>query len=202
MGRAAERTVSAVGAWQARALAALGRGDFEDAYQEAAKIAPAGTLEPHNPYVLWSALDLVEAAARAGRRREATAHASALRHAGIGALSSRLALVVKGSAAIAAPDATALALFEEAVALEGIDRWPFDLARVQLAFGERLRRLRALRHARRHLNAALEAFERLGAQPWSDRAAHELRARGQASRPGRSALRRRSAGSPSSRLPA
>jgi DNA-binding CsgD family transcriptional regulator len=96
--------------------------------------------------------------------------------------------VVKGSAAIAAPDATALALFEEAVALEGIDRWPFDLARVQLAFGERLRRLRALRHARRHLNAALEAFERLGAQPWSDRAAHELRASGQAGRPGRSSL--------------
>src|SRR4029077_12939769 len=86
-------------AWHARALAALGRGDFEDAYHQVIRITPAGQLESHNPYVLSSALHLVEAAVRTGREREATAHARRLRDAGIGALSPRLALVEKGSAA-------------------------------------------------------------------------------------------------------
>ena len=169
-------------AWHARALAALGRSDFEDAYREVIRITPAGHLESHNPYVLLSALDLVEAAVRTGRQREATAHVRRLRDAGIGALSPRLALVEKGSTAIATPEATAITLFEEALAIPGIDRWPFDRARVQLAFGERLRRVRATRQSRLHLNDALQAFERLGAEPWSSRARQELRASGQVSR--------------------
>jgi DNA-binding CsgD family transcriptional regulator len=166
-------------AWHARSLAALGRGDFEEAYQEALKITPAGVLASHNPHVLCSALDFVEAAARTGRRSEATSHATALRQAKIGRLSSRLALVEKGSAAIAAPDPLAVALFEEALAIPEIDRWPFDLARVHLAYGERLRRIHANRQSRLHLNEALQGFERLGAHPWTSRAADELRASGE-----------------------
>jgi len=165
-------------AWHARSLAALGRGYFEEAYQEAIKITPAGVLGSHNPHVLCSALDLVEAAARTDRASEATSHANALRDAGVGRLSSRLALVEKGSAAIAAPDASAVELFEEALAIPEIDRWPFDLARVQLGFGERLRRVRASRQSRLYLNEALQGFERLGARPWAIRAADELRASG------------------------
>jgi len=181
LGWAAPRGMRSVqlGAWQARTLAALGRGDFADAYHEAIKITPPGVLESHNPWVLWSSLDLVEAAIRAGHRHEAAAHADALREAGIGALSSRLALVERGSAAIAALDAPSLTLFEETLAIPGIDRWPFDVARVHLAFGERLRRTNATRQSRLHLNEALQAFERLGAKPWSSRAANELRASGQ-----------------------
>jgi len=166
-------------AWHARSLAALGRGDFEEAYQEAIKITPAGDLGSHNPNVLCSALDLVEAAVRTGRRGEAALHANALWDAGIDRLSSRLALVVKGSAAIAAPDSSAVALFEEALAIPEIERWPFDLARVHLAFGERLRRVRSSRQSRLHLREALQGFERLGARPWADRAADELRASGE-----------------------
>jgi DNA-binding CsgD family transcriptional regulator len=166
-------------AWHARALAALGRGDFDGAYIHASRVTPAGMLAPYNPHVLWSALDLVEAAARTGRNRDAGAHVRAMEEAEVARLSSRLALVVRGSAAIAAPDAAAIDLFEEALALPNIDQWPFDLARIQLAFGERLRRIQAPRQSRPHLAAALETFERLGAKPWSDRAANELRASGQ-----------------------
>lgn len=64
--------------------------------------------------------------------------------------------------------------------MPGIDRWPFDLARVQLLYGERLRRTRAIRESRVHLGAALETFRCLGAQPWVQRAANELRATGEA----------------------
>jgi DNA-binding CsgD family transcriptional regulator len=126
-------------------------------------------------------MDLVEAAVRTGRRAEADAHVSAIRDLGIAALSPRLALLAAGSAAIAAPDHLATQLFREALALPGIDRWPFDLARVQLAYGERLRRTRATTEARVHLAVALDVFQGLGARPWATRAANELRAAGHAS---------------------
>jgi DNA-binding NarL/FixJ family response regulator len=73
----------------------------------------------------------------------------------------------------------ALQLFQAALALPGTERWQFDLARVRLAYGERLRRRRAMTEARVHLNAARDIFERLGARPWVDRASAELRATGQ-----------------------
>ena len=162
------------------ALAAQGRGDFEDAYQHAAAISPPGVLASHVPLALWVAMDLVEAAVRTGRHAEAAAHVTAIREAGIAAISPRLALLAGGSEAVAAPDDSALGLFEEALAIPGADRFPFDLARVQLCYGERLRRARVTKESRAHLSAALDTFERLGARPWAARAASELRATGQA----------------------
>src|SRR5207237_539468 len=46
--------------------------------------------------------------------------------------------------------------------------WQFFLARVRLAYGERLRRPRVMIDARVQFNAALEIFERLRARPWVD----------------------------------
>ena len=160
-------------------IAALSRGDFEDAYQHAAAISPPGVLASHAPLALWVPMDLVEAAVRTGRHAEAVAHVGAIRDAGIAAISPRLALLAAGSAAIATPDGSALGLFEEALAIPGVHRFPFDLARVQLAYGERLRRARATTESRLQLTAALETFERLGARPWETRAVSELRAAGQ-----------------------
>ena len=60
----------------------------------------------------------------------------------------------------------------------GIEGWPFDLARVRLAYGERLRRVRRTRDARSQLAAARDGFEWLGASPWSRRAESELAATG------------------------
>ncbi|MFF1746496.1 helix-turn-helix transcriptional regulator [Streptomyces mirabilis] len=40
-----------------RALSALGQGNFEEAYQQAAFIAPAGTLPKFAPHALWTVLD-------------------------------------------------------------------------------------------------------------------------------------------------
>ena len=160
-------------------VAALGRGDFEDAYQHATAISPAGVLASHVPLALWVLMDLVEAAVRTGRHTEAAAHVTAMRDAGIAAISPRLALLAAGSEAIATPDGNGLGLFEEALAIPGVDRFPFDLARVQFLYGERLRRARSTKESRPHLAAALEIFERLGARPWASRAARELQATGQ-----------------------
>ncbi|GAA1242026.1 LuxR family transcriptional regulator [Prauserella halophila] len=64
---------------------------------------------------------------------------------------------------------------------------PWQRARTELAHGEWLRRDRNPAKARPHLRAALTVFDRLGAQPWADRARTELRAAGEGrdSRPGR-----------------
>jgi DNA-binding NarL/FixJ family response regulator len=78
----------------------------------------------------------------------------------------------------AADDGEAIMLFEQALDVPGADRWPFDLARVQLLFGERLRRARAKTRSRQLLTAAHDGFERLGARPWMQRAGNELRATG------------------------
>jgi DNA-binding CsgD family transcriptional regulator len=162
----------------ARALAALGRGRYEDAYRHACGISRAGELASHVPPALLVVMDLVEAAVRTGRASEATAHVAAATEAGIAAISPRLALLVKASAAIAAADHEAVGLFEEALAVPGTDRWPFELARVRLSYGERLRRVKSTTEARTQLADAIDTFERLGARPWAARAGNELRATG------------------------
>jgi DNA-binding CsgD family transcriptional regulator len=162
-----------------RTLTAMGRGEFEEAFQAATAISPAGTLASHAQLATWAAMDVVEAAMRTGRRAEAVAHLAALREANAAAISSRVALLVGGAEAIVAPDDGTVELFEQALAIRGAEHWPSDLARVQLAYGERLRRMRALTESRVHLTAALETFERLGARPWALRASNELRATGQ-----------------------
>ncbi len=166
----------------AHVLAALAQSDFEAAYHHAIKISPAGRLAPCEPHALWVMLDLVEAALRTGRAGEATAHVRAIREAGLARISSRLALLSSAAAAMTAPDEEATGPFDQALATRDAERWPFDLARVQLLYGERLRRTREMTQARAQLAAALETFRRLGAMTWAERATVELRATGQ-SRP-------------------
>jgi DNA-binding CsgD family transcriptional regulator len=160
-----------------RSLAALGQADFETAFHNAAAISPPGVLAPYAPHALWVLHDLVEAAVHTGRDAAAAAHVAAARDCRLDRLSPRLHLVVLASAAITGPEADAVAL-EQAIAEPGHDRWPFDLARIQLTYGSHLRRVKQTADARRHLATAAEIFQRLGATPWADRANQELRATG------------------------
>ncbi|HJP73827.1 MAG TPA: LuxR C-terminal-related transcriptional regulator [Pseudonocardiaceae bacterium] len=166
---------------QARTLVCLGDGQWEGAYQCAIRVTPAGALASHVPHALWGLFDWVEAAVRTGRMDEAAAQVRAMREADVAALSPRYAMLVAASAALCAEDdAEALAFFAEARAVPGVARWPFDLARVRLAYGQRLRRARASTEARIPLQAALATFNVLNARPWAERARDELRATGHA----------------------
>ncbi len=69
--------------------------------------------------------------------------------------------------------------FEQALALHEQTPDAFEAARTRLAYGERLRRDRNRVLARTQLRAALEAFERLDADPWAERARSELAATGE-----------------------
>jgi DNA-binding CsgD family transcriptional regulator len=91
-------------------------------------------------------------------------------------LEARKALLAGAVAALGAPHDRACALFSAVLADPGAARWPFDRARVELLYGERLRRAREITRARPHLRAALAAFEELGASAWAERAAAELAA--------------------------
>ena len=163
----------------ALALDAIGRGDFENAYRNACAISPAGTIASHVPHAMWMVLDLVEAAMRTGRKDEAAVHVAAAQETGLPEISSRLALITYGAAAMAATDEQdATTLFERALGVPAAEQSPFDLARIQLAFGERLRRGRATTRARQLLTAARDSFQRLEARPWTQRAGNELRATG------------------------
>ncbi|WP_426563352.1 ATP-binding protein [Angustibacter sp. McL0619] len=167
----------------ARSVEALGRGDYDGAYRWSARISPAGVLAAHVQFALWVLMDLVEGAVHTGRLAEASAHIHAVQEAGVASLSPRMALSVRAACAMAADDQDAPELFDEALATVDADQWPFYLGRVQLAYGQRLRRLRRPTDARVQLERALETFERLGAHPWQLRASAELRATGRSSLP-------------------
>ncbi|WP_431878710.1 AAA family ATPase [Amycolatopsis sacchari] len=161
-----------------RALAELGAGNHADALRYATAARQAGDPAADVPTATAAALLVVEAALQTGGTEVAAAEAGVLRAAGVAGLSPRLAFQVAGAAAMTAPDDQVEDLFERALALPGADRSPFEHGRVQLAYGRRLRRLRAGPRSRVPLTAALDTFTRLGAVPWADRARAELRAAG------------------------
>ena len=165
---------------QVQASAALARGDAESAYRHATRIGPPGSFPSHVAHALPVAFDLVEAAVRSGRRTEAAAHVQAMRQAGLPGLSDRLAFLTAGAAAMAASPEDAPDAFRHALTRSDATRWPFEQARLHLAFGEQLRGTGDLAESRRHLQAALQIFTRLRARPWARRAAVEARAGGRA----------------------
>jgi DNA-binding CsgD family transcriptional regulator len=171
------RTIEHLAA-HARGLAALGRGDYEEAFRQEEVVTPAGRLAPHVPVAVYTGFDLVEAAVRTGRRVEALAHVAALRRAEVFGLRPRFTATATGAAALVASGDEAGRLYREALAVPGAQDHPFEHARVRLAHGEHLRRARSPAAARVELTAALATFERLGARPWAKRARHELRASG------------------------
>ena len=130
-----------------------------------------------------TAVDRIEAAARAGDHERAAAWVRELTSFAEGTgWPWALAAVDHGRALLAEP-ANAPALFEAALghhAQHGSR--PYDSARTHLAYGEFLRRSQHRVDARTHLRLALETFEDLRAAPLAARATQELRASGETAR--------------------
>ena len=160
------------------ALVALSEGDYETAYAACVRISPVGQLAPYAAPAPWAVLDLVEAAVHTGRSDEARAHVAAGEQVGLADLTPRLRLHAFAARAVAAPDEQAPVLFRQALALPRVEQWPFDHARIRLAFGELHRRQHRPGDARPELSRAADIFGRLGATGWRRRAEQELRATG------------------------
>ncbi|GAA3207100.1 LuxR family transcriptional regulator [Microbacterium terregens] len=163
-------------------LLALGEGRFRDAYEHYLTIGKPGTFPVHEQVTMWTVLDVVEACVGSGLLDEAQLHVHAASNLGLREISPRLRLLCDAAAAFAAPDESYEQAFETVLASPLSDTWPFHLARVELAYGDRLRHHREMRRARPHLERAAGIFSALNALPWAERAAAALRATGQVRR--------------------
>lgn len=159
-----------------RCLTAQASGDFDQAFREISVLGVPGVFSANAALGMWAALDFVSCALRTGRRAEADAYLALTHTVERVALSPRLSLLIAGAAAIA-EHVGPLAL-ERSLSVPGIEQWPFDLARTELAYGECLRRGRSAAIARQHLIRARAVFVELQAQPWVSRTERELRATG------------------------
>ena len=131
---------------------------------------------------LSPAPDIVDALVRLGR--ESDARQEAARYAAAAAAKRQpfaLARAARAQAMVA-DDQHFAELFAVALKHHESTSDTFERARTQLYFGERLRRARKRVEARKHLRAALKAFDELGAAPWGERAMGELQASGETAR--------------------
>jgi ATP/maltotriose-dependent transcriptional regulator MalT len=165
----------------ALALDALGAGEVEPANELYDRVHRyTQKLHTQRGIVQYGA-DRVEALARAGRTDDAF---QALEEFADRLGGGRWALAALARCRGILADKTAEHHFQTALSHHEHDGQPFEKARTQLAYGERLRRDRRRADAREQLGEALSVFERLGAQPWADRARVELRATGGAAAEG------------------
>jgi ATP/maltotriose-dependent transcriptional regulator MalT len=167
--------VAAVARW-AEAELELGLGRPEEALRCSREISTTAV-------VFWAGLDRMEAAIRGGdpelAREWLAAYEPWVERAESG---WGRAVAMHCRALLARDEAECARLFTAALDAHSEASLPFERARTELAFGEFLRRARHARDAREHLRAALDGFERLGAELWAERARIELRASGQTAR--------------------
>jgi DNA-binding CsgD family transcriptional regulator len=167
----------------ARALAALGEGRYADAFTDLRRM-----FDPADPayqialrcYVLP---ELADAALRSGHVDELRQILAELEDLAATSPSPALHTGLRYARAIlASRDHTdhAEALFQSALDAD-LTRWPLDLGRLRLAYGEWLRRQRRIAEARAQLRTARETFDALGVISWGERARHELRSAGETS---------------------
>jgi DNA-binding CsgD family transcriptional regulator len=129
-----------------------------------------------------AALDLFDVATRGGRPDVVRAWLAELEPFATATGSPAATAVVEHGRALLADDGEAESHFLRALAAHAESLRMPDRARTELAFGEHLRRARRRVDAREHLRTALALFEELGATPWAERAAQELRASGETAR--------------------
>jgi DNA-binding CsgD family transcriptional regulator len=131
---------------------------------------------------LSPAPELVELYLRLGRPREA-AHAADEYSRAATAKAQPWALARAARCrGLAAPGDVPGDSFEIALALHQQTPDVFETARTHLAYGSHLRRARQRIQAREQLRAAIDIFDNLGAEPWSETARSELAATGETAR--------------------
>jgi len=126
--------------------------------------------------------ELVEIYLRLGRGQEAAEAAEEFeREASAKAQPWALARAARCNGLLAAQDKSDRH-FDTAFALHGQTSDVFEAGRSHLAYGSHLRRERQRVRAREQLRAAVDVFDRLGANPWSEMARAELAATGETAR--------------------
>jgi DNA-binding CsgD family transcriptional regulator len=165
----------------ARGLAALGEGRYADAYDHLRRMHDPTDPAFHLALRCFAVAELADAAVHSGQSHAIAGIMEELETMALTTPSPALHADLRYARAVLADEATAEPFFEAALAAD-LRRWPFVRARVQLAYGEWLRRQRRTAESRAPLRVARETFDALGVIPWSERARQELRASGESSR--------------------
>jgi len=119
-------------------------------------------------------LHLADAHARLGNRAAAEETLGCMERRATRTGSFVLAAACERSRAMLAPDDGFEVRFRRALHWNAWAKQPFELARTQLCFGERLRRSGRHCDARAQLTAAAATFEALRARPWAAATSREL----------------------------
>jgi DNA-binding CsgD family transcriptional regulator len=159
-------------------LLALATGDSESAVSQLAPAVEALNRGGHrNPNQIRAAPDLVEAYVRLGETEAAEEVVVMLEaRADATGIAWTRAAALRCRGLVTADHEAALGAFEQARELD--EPSVMERARLELCYGERLRRAGRRRDARILLTAALEAFDATGAAPFAERTRNELRALG------------------------
>jgi DNA-binding CsgD family transcriptional regulator len=166
----------------ARGLAALSAGRPGEALEHLLRLHDPADPAYHVAIRCGTVGDLADAARHSGDPGAARVFVEQLETAARQTPSPLLHAGLRYARALLAGDADAGELFEAALQSD-MTAWPFLRARVQLAYGEWLHQQRQDSASRAPLRAAKQAFDALGAIPWSERARQQLRATGETSRP-------------------
>jgi DNA-binding CsgD family transcriptional regulator len=163
-----------------RVQAALGAGKYDDAYAAAEPFFDPAS-QSHHPVVACWIGDLAEAALRSGRVAEARTRLVEVEAAAGEVAGTCTALgLLHARALLAEDDEVASDSFDEAFRTD-FSGWPFQRARLLLAYGQWLRRQRRIADSRAYLRDARDVFDALGCAAWSDQARRDLRASGESS---------------------
>jgi DNA-binding CsgD family transcriptional regulator len=194
-GRVAE--AKAAGLAQIRESSARGHGGVVDVGREIVAMAKAWAgdydaavdtamtvIRDDPPFITETILpEVIEAACRSDRRREATIAFGILSERALAAGTPWALGVRSRCAALLSGGDRAEEGYGEAISYLEHSRAALELARTHLQYGQWLRRSKRRRDARRELGAAYDMFDQIGAKEFAARAASELSATGERARP-------------------
>ena len=164
-----------------RVLARLGVGQHDDAHAAATRLFDPDDPAYHPVVSSWIIGELAEAAVHTDQAQDARVRLTAVEAAAGPAPASLVAVGLRHARAVlAADDEAAARHFTDGLSAD-LDQWPFQRARLLLAYGQWLRRQRRIADSRIPLRTARGIFDALGCASWSDRARRELRASGESS---------------------
>jgi hypothetical protein len=162
-------------------LAALASGRHSDAYASADRLFEPADSAYHPVISSWLIADLAEAARHVDQLEAARARVAHVQASVVELPGTWITLGLHHARALVADPTEAGDRFDEALSSD-MTRWPFQRARVQLAYGQWLRRHRRVADSRGVLRAARDTFDALGCATWGEQARRELRASGERSR--------------------
>jgi len=166
-------TAAAIG----RGIAALGRRDYDEAYQHLMRLYDPADGAFHYVMRMYHLGDLADAAAHSGHRSQARGMIASVTASATGEPGPLMAGSLTFAAVMLADDADAGPLFDRALG-DDLRQWPFYHARLRLEYGSWLRRHRQPAQSRGQLRAARDILDAIGARAWRERADVELRASG------------------------